>query len=114
VIAIGIARCGGGSRSQTIDAIQSGDAMLDHPAADGGSDANMLCFAPSDCPAGHTCCVLVDANGGGVVSCQPSALCVPDDSTWLACVMDADCPASLPTCTQIATTPSGRPFSTCQ
>jgi hypothetical protein len=95
------------------DAVQSGDAMPDRALADGGSNVN-ACYAPSDCPSDQTCCVMLDANGSGVVSCQPSALCVPDDSTWLACAMDADCPASLPTCTQISTTPQGRPFSICR
>jgi len=96
------------------DAVQSGDAMTDRALADGGSDASMGCYAPSDCPGGLTCCAIVDANGSGVVSCQPSDVCVPGDSTWLACVMGADCPASLPTCTQVSTTPQGRPFSICR
>ena len=96
------------------DAVQSGDAMTDRALADGGSDAPTLCYAPSDCPGGQTCCLILDANGSGTVSCQPSDLCVPDDFTWLACVMGTDCPASLPTCTQISTTPQGRPFSICQ
>ena len=96
------------------DAVQSGDAPVDRSLADGGPDANTLCFAPSDCPADRTCCVLLDVSGGGVVSCQPTALCVPNDTTWLACATSADCPPSLPSCTEIATAPSGRPFSICQ
>jgi len=96
------------------DAAQSGDAMTDRPLADGGSDAGMACFAPSDCAGGQVCCVMFNASGSGVVSCQPSALCVPDDFTWLACAVGTDCPASLPTCTEISTTPQGRPFSICR
>jgi len=117
-MAVVIAGCGGGHDFRQRPGVGL-DAAADHVAdrgSDGpalGSDGPMTCFVPTDCSAGQTCCVMLEG-GSGTVSCQPSALCVPGDYTWLACATDADCPAALSKCTEIATTPEGFPFRICE
>jgi len=101
--------------------MQSGDGIPpDHASADGGSDGPAIrsdgsapCFVPSDCPAGLTCCVVLEG-GGGVVICQEKALCAGDGvSTFVACATNVDCPAAAPSCTFFGTTPSGSDFNVC-
>jgi hypothetical protein len=121
-----IAGCGG-SPSRSIDAMRSSDAMQsgdglppDHPGGDGGadgpairSDGSAPCFVPTDCPAGLTCCVVLEGSGG-VVFCQETALCVADGvSTFVVCATSADCPAATPTCTSFGTAPNGSAFNLC-
>ena len=106
---------------QSRDAMQSSDAIPpDHPGADGGSDGPAIrpdgpapCFEPADCPAGLTCCLMLEANVG-MVFCQEEALCVGDGvSTFVVCATSADCPPAQPTCTPFGTAPDGRPFNLC-
>ena len=119
-----IGGCGGGRGPLhgDHDAMPNADALPaidsarpDQPRADGGSDAGMdsPCYAPADCPAGLTCCLVFAPNGSsGEVSCQ--ATCVPGDGmSYRACVTDADCPPAVPKCTFLASTNRGD-FSICE
>lgn len=92
----------------------------DHPGVDGGADGPAIrpdgsapCYVPTDCPAGLTCCVVLDGSGG-VVFCQETPLCVADGvSTFVVCATDADCPAAAPTCTAFGSAPNGSAFNLC-
>jgi hypothetical protein len=85
----------------------------DDGSADGGSAGPIPCISPTDCADGLLCCLVFAPDGrSGTISCQPS--CVPSDSTLVACTTNADCPAGVPTCTQIGQTPFGDPVSACR
>ncbi len=97
----------------SMDATGSTDSgQPDHPGVDGGSDG-ILCFDPTDCPTGQTCCLRFE-NSSGTVSCQQSALCPGDGvSTYIACATDADCPSAAMKCTFL-TTALQRDFNICE
>jgi len=95
------------------DTMPGSDATPDLSVSDAGPNDTMAepCFAPTDCSAGLTCCV-VFASNTGTISCQPS--CAGDGvMTFVVCATDADCPTAQPVCTQFATDGSGRPINVC-
>lgn len=115
---MGDAGCGSG-RSHSSDARLGSDAPLgsdtmpDRPATDRGPDDTMsaLCFGPTDCPGGLTCCVTFNATDGRV-GCQAS--CIGDGvTTLIVCATAADCPPAEPACVLLTVT-QGRDFDVCQ
>lgn len=120
VMALAGAGCGSSPSRNTDAAHDANPTAADHSGWDFGSDrtgpdASTPCFVPTDCTAGQACCLTFDNAGGGTVSCQPSSLCVGDGvTTFVVCATDADCPATVRTCTLLTTLPDGRPFNICE
>lgn len=76
----------------------------------GCEKADLPCLVPTDCPAGLVCCV---DRAKYVVSCRPSMLCPPTDTTQLACASDGDCPPAVPSCQILGQAPDGTTLRIC-
>ena len=81
--------------------------------ARGCEEIALPCFRPADCPAGLTCCLKVNPDLTGTVSCQAHLLCVSGETTFVACASEADCPPVRPTCEAVSSTPEGD-FKVCR
>jgi len=74
---------------------------------------DLPCFMPSQCPARMACCLKLNPDFTGDVSCQPLLACLGGAMSYVACSTNDDCPSPKPMCVLYTPTDQGD-FKICE